>query len=96
VGQLYARALGSLFVASYDSQGYGEDIRTRLRALNWSEYYAVINKGIPGFLKLKFVSKFYESSSWKTDCPPSKDSYQQSSLQPVHLTSGEMSEYYLN
>jgi hypothetical protein len=28
VAQLYPQALGSLFVASYDSQGYGEDIRT--------------------------------------------------------------------
>jgi hypothetical protein len=28
--QLYPRALGSLFVASYDSQGYGGGIRTRL------------------------------------------------------------------
>jgi hypothetical protein len=30
VAQLYPRALGSLFVASYDSQGYGGDILTRL------------------------------------------------------------------
>jgi hypothetical protein len=27
---LYPQALGSLFVASYESQGYGEDILTRL------------------------------------------------------------------
>jgi hypothetical protein len=32
VAQLYSRALGSLFVASYDSQGYGGGIRTRLHA----------------------------------------------------------------
>jgi hypothetical protein len=30
VAQLYHQALGSLFVASYDSQGYGEDIQPRL------------------------------------------------------------------
>jgi hypothetical protein len=30
VAQLYSQALGSLFVASYDSQGYGGDIRPRL------------------------------------------------------------------
>jgi hypothetical protein len=30
VAQLYPQALGSLFVASYDSQGYGGGIRSRL------------------------------------------------------------------
>jgi hypothetical protein len=30
VAQLYHQALGSLFVASYDSQGYGGGIQTRL------------------------------------------------------------------
>jgi hypothetical protein len=30
VAQLYPRALGSLFVASYDSQSYGGGIQTRL------------------------------------------------------------------
>jgi hypothetical protein len=30
VAQLYPQALGSLYVASYDSQGYGGGIRTRL------------------------------------------------------------------
>jgi hypothetical protein len=30
VGQLYSQALGSIFVASYDSQGYGGGILTRL------------------------------------------------------------------
>jgi hypothetical protein len=30
VAQLYPQVLGSLFVASYDSQGYGGGIRTRL------------------------------------------------------------------
>jgi hypothetical protein len=30
VAQLYPQALGSLFVASYDSQGYGGSMRTRL------------------------------------------------------------------
>jgi hypothetical protein len=32
VAQLYPQALGSLFNASYDSQGYGGAIRTRLHA----------------------------------------------------------------
>jgi hypothetical protein len=32
VAQLYTQALGSLFVASYDSHGYGGGIRTRLHA----------------------------------------------------------------
>jgi hypothetical protein len=32
VAQLYPQALGSLFVASYDSQGYGGGIGTRLHA----------------------------------------------------------------
>jgi hypothetical protein len=32
VAQLYPQALGSLFIASYDSQGYGGGIRTRLHA----------------------------------------------------------------
>jgi hypothetical protein len=30
VAQLYSQTLGSLFVAYYDSQGYGGGIRTRL------------------------------------------------------------------
>jgi hypothetical protein len=30
VAQLYLQALGSIFVASYDSQGYGGGIRPRL------------------------------------------------------------------
>jgi hypothetical protein len=32
VAKLYPQALGSLFVASYDSQGYGGGMRTRLDA----------------------------------------------------------------
>jgi hypothetical protein len=32
VTRLYSQALGSLFIVSYDSQGYGGGIRTRLRA----------------------------------------------------------------
>jgi hypothetical protein len=32
VAQLYPQAMGSLFVASYDSQGYGGGIRTRLQS----------------------------------------------------------------
>jgi hypothetical protein len=44
VAQLYTRALGSLFVASYDSQGYGGGILTRLHTgltsaeLSWVEF----------------------------------------------------------
>jgi hypothetical protein len=36
VTQLHLQALGSLFVASYDSQDYGGGIRTRLHEANWS------------------------------------------------------------
>jgi hypothetical protein len=32
VAQIYPQALGSLFVAFYDAQGYGGDMRTRLHA----------------------------------------------------------------
>jgi hypothetical protein len=32
VAQLYPQALGSIFVASYDSQGYGGGVRTSLHA----------------------------------------------------------------
>jgi hypothetical protein len=39
VTQLYPQALGSLFVASYDSQGYGGGIRTRLFS-HWSSLYS--------------------------------------------------------
>jgi hypothetical protein len=42
VAQLYPQALGSLLVTSYDSQGYGGGIRTRLHAgksVSFSEYY---------------------------------------------------------
>jgi hypothetical protein len=42
VTRLYPQALGSLFVASYDTQGYGGDIRTRLhRGLAWVPHYIV-------------------------------------------------------
>jgi hypothetical protein len=36
VAQLYSRALGSLFVASYYSQGYGGGIVTHLRTGHWT------------------------------------------------------------
>jgi hypothetical protein len=39
VAQLYPQASGSLFVASYDSQGYGGGIRTRLHAVTTSPRY---------------------------------------------------------
>jgi hypothetical protein len=34
VAQLYPRSLGSLFIASYDSQGYGGEILTLLHVSN--------------------------------------------------------------
>jgi hypothetical protein len=42
VAQLYPRALGSIFVASYDSQGYGGGIRPRLQNGRWSLFYIYI------------------------------------------------------
>jgi hypothetical protein len=39
VAQLYPQTLGSLFVASYDSQGYGGGILTDLHAGNTSLRY---------------------------------------------------------
>jgi hypothetical protein len=36
VAQLYPRALGSLFVASYDSQGHGGGILTSLHTGHWT------------------------------------------------------------
>jgi hypothetical protein len=45
MAQLYPRALGSRFVSSYDSRGYGGDILTRLHTGKYfcslSDYYAV-------------------------------------------------------
>jgi hypothetical protein len=38
VAQLYPQALGPLFVASYDSQGYGGGIRTRLHVTALSDF----------------------------------------------------------
>jgi hypothetical protein len=35
VSELYPQALGSLFVASYDSQGYGGGIRNRIHREVW-------------------------------------------------------------
>jgi hypothetical protein len=37
VAHLYPKALGSIFVASYDSQGYGGGIRNCLYAGSWSK-----------------------------------------------------------
>jgi hypothetical protein len=45
VAHLYPQALGSLFVASYDSKGYGGGIRTRLQAGN--SYCSLSNSGSP-------------------------------------------------
>jgi hypothetical protein len=42
VGQLYPRELGSLFVASYDSQSYGGDILTRLYTANFKQTFPLI------------------------------------------------------
>jgi hypothetical protein len=46
VAQLYLRALGTLFVASYDSQGYGGVILTRLYTGVYISFY-VIKKFLP-------------------------------------------------
>jgi hypothetical protein len=43
VAQLYPRAQGSLFVASYDSQGYSGGILTRLHTGSWGGYVPVSN-----------------------------------------------------
>jgi hypothetical protein len=40
VAQLYSQALGSLFIASYDSQGYGGGIRTRHTGPDGPRYIA--------------------------------------------------------
>jgi hypothetical protein len=53
MAQLYSRTLGSLYVASYDSQGYGGSIITRLDTwlsaapeFNFGLYYAVRESNI--------------------------------------------------
>jgi hypothetical protein len=43
VVQLYPQALGSIFVASYDSQGYGGGIGTRLHTLHTGSSYFKIS-----------------------------------------------------
>jgi hypothetical protein len=50
VTQLYPRALGSLFVASYDSQGYGGAIPTRL----YTNFLDITHRPV-FYLKLSFV-----------------------------------------
>jgi hypothetical protein len=49
VAQLYPQALGSLFIASYNSQGYGGGIRPRLHtALSFSpESWSTTQSGFP-------------------------------------------------
>jgi hypothetical protein len=42
VTQFYPQALGSLFVASYDSQGYGGGIRTRLHTGLSEQLYILV------------------------------------------------------
>jgi hypothetical protein len=46
VAQLYPQALGSLFVASYDSQGYGGGIRPRLHTV--TDFFATPRHGARG------------------------------------------------
>jgi hypothetical protein len=46
VAQLYPKALGSLYVASYDSQGYGGGILTK-HLPSYSEKQAVSNNMFP-------------------------------------------------
>jgi hypothetical protein len=45
VAQLYTQALGSLFVAFYDSQGYGRGIRTRLHTFGFPRWYSWYSLG---------------------------------------------------
>jgi hypothetical protein len=42
VAQLYPRALGSLYVVSYDSQGYSGGILTRLHTYDTNHIYKYI------------------------------------------------------
>jgi hypothetical protein len=56
VAQLYPRALRSLFVASYDSQGYGGDILTR-RHPGRSLYYLFILVHLPYPQSSTFLTK---------------------------------------
>jgi hypothetical protein len=58
VAQLYPRALGSLFIASYDSQGYGGGILTRLHT-GPKQWYQVWMCYIPRnvYVKLSFISE---------------------------------------
>jgi hypothetical protein len=47
VAQLYHRSMGSLFIATYDSQGYSEGVLTRLHTDSWrsvSQYVLVLSK----------------------------------------------------
>jgi hypothetical protein len=55
VTQLYPQALGSLFVASYDSQGYGGDIWTRLHV-----------RCVEVFLLSKSKSKSKSHCDWRS------------------------------
>jgi hypothetical protein len=52
VAQLYPQALGSLFVASYYSRGYGGGIRTRLHAGLVTEHFIHYNEQIVEFIPL--------------------------------------------
>jgi hypothetical protein len=63
VTQLYPRALGSLFVATYDSQGYGGGILTRLHTgdLTISQFREMC--GVVA-VTLTLVSESYESWKW--------------------------------
>jgi hypothetical protein len=47
VAQLYREAPGSLFVAFYDSQGYGGGILTRLHTGHVSKYCVILMLPLP-------------------------------------------------
>jgi hypothetical protein len=58
VTQLYPRALGSLFVASYDSEGYGGGIRNRLHTgLKSDSKLRGLSTKKPNFLFKTFIDE---------------------------------------
>jgi hypothetical protein len=66
VARLYPQALGSLFVASYNSQGYGGGIRTRLHAgistlESWTSQSHVATDGRPVSQSVSLGLLFFDS-----------------------------------
>jgi hypothetical protein len=69
VVQLYPQALGSLFVASYDSQSYGGGIRTRLHPSSltkrWSSLYSL---GWDSVSNTVSNSSFFDADDLRSRC----------------------------